>query len=343
MFALVYGSLVLFLGLGLYHAIVRPVRRLRQTTRAVQRGELSAEVAVHSGDEVGALAQDFVHMVDDLRASREEVQCKSRQLELLNEQLESEVDRKTRHLADTVEDLRRAQRELVHAAKMASVGTLAGGIAHEFNNVIGGIRGCASEALTDERDGERREPLEVILRAADRGTQVTRQLLRFSREPVGEKRPLDLETVLVEVLDLARMAARRGGVELEREIEGPLPLLADGGALHQVFLNLTTNAVQAMPEGGRLRVEAVREGEEVVCRVIDEGVGIPPEHLDRVFEPFFTTKGAAEDAVSRGTGLGLSVSYSIVEGHGGRIEVDSREGQGTCFTVRLPRLREEEA
>src|SRR5690606_23081858 len=155
-----------------------------------------------------------------------------------NDTLAREVARKTEHLERALEDLRRTQRGLVHAAKMASVGTLAGGIAHEFNNVIGGIRGCAVEALEDETDPERRETLEVIVRAASRGATITEQLLRFARQRVQRIEQIDVAAVLGESLRLAEPSARRAGVRLVTAIPDSLTARADAGALHQVFLNL---------------------------------------------------------------------------------------------------------
>ena len=219
---------------------------------------------------------------------------------------------------------------------MSSLGTLAGGVAHEFNNLIGGIRGCAREALAGETDPERRETLEIIVRAAERGAEVTDRLLRFARQRVKPESEVDLAQVLEEALRLIESRARAADVEVVLRVPEHLPLRADGSALHQVFLNLFTNAVQAMPRGGRLEVDAQRDGDELVARVRDTGVGIQKEHHDRVFDPFWTSKDAATDPAQRGTGLGLSVSHGLVEAHGGSIEFESEPGRGTVFTVRLP-------
>lgn len=324
------------LGAGLLRVVVRPLRDLRGAARAIAGGDLAVQVGVRSRDEVGDLAADFAAMVDRLRESRDEIASKNAELLRWNENLELEVSRKTAHVERALSDLRRAQRQLVHAAKMASLGTLAGGVAHEFNNVIGGIRGSAIEALEGETDPDRREALEVIVRAASRGAGVTEQLLRFARQRVQSVGPVDVAQVLDEAVRLLDARARRAGVRIERTGNAEVPARADGGALHQVLLNLLTNAIQAMPRGGRLAVAVDQEADEVVVRVCDEGVGIPADQLEHVFDPFWTSRDREEDPERRGTGLGLSVSYGLVEAHGGSLEVSSEPGRGTTFTVRIP-------
>jgi len=318
----VLGGLLLLLGAGLYGFVVRPVRELRRATQAVRAGNLDVETPRGGGDEVGALAADFGGMVEQLRASR-------RELQEWNQKLESEVARKTEHL-------RKAQGQLVQAEKMASLGTLAGGVAHEFNNIIGGIRGCAREALADESDAARREPLEIIARAAERGASVTEQLLAFSRRRVGDPQRVDLREVLDEVVALVEPELRRRGIALERATPEPLPIWADPGGVHQVLLNLLRNGMQSMVSGGTLRIAGAARAGASVLEVRDSGCGIDPAHLDRVFEPFFTTKDHEEDPRQRGSGLGLAVSYGIVEAHGGNLSVASTPGEGAVFTLELP-------
>jgi len=332
----VFAALVLMFGFGLYRTVVRPVRQLRQGTRAVARGELDVEVPVRSADEVGGLAADFGVMVRQLRQSRREIDGKNRELRELNLNLEAEVNRKTRHLERALDDLQRAQKQLIHAEKMASIGTLAGGVAHEFNNLMGGIRGCAAETLETEANAERRETLEVILRAADRASEITDQLLRFSRQRAGKIEPRDVGAIIEDALTLIEPDAHKRAVTVVRRIEAGAPVPVDGDGLHQVLLNLCNNALHAMPGGGELTIEARQTPREMVIAVTDTGVGIGADQIDHIFEPFFTTKDQDPDPASRGAGLGLSVSYSIVEAHGGTIEVGSVPGQGATFTITLP-------
>jgi two-component system NtrC family sensor kinase len=322
-----FAALIALFGAGLFSSVIAPIRRLRSVTQAVARGDLSQEPQVASRDEIGDLAHDFAGMIRQLRASRAE-------LETLNRGLASEVAAKTAHLERALEDLRQAQRKLVHAEKMASLGTLAGGVAHEYNNLIGGIRGSAAEALEAESDSSKREPLEVILRAADRAKGITDRLLRFARREPVRLRETDVANVLDEALVLALPEARKCRVEVERRIDAHAAFAADGNALHQVFLNLFSNALQAMPGGGTLRVTAGVENRDYVVRVADTGPGIEPGVIDRVFEPFFTTRDG--EPGSAGSGLGLSVSYGIVEAHGGTLAVESEVGKGATFIVRIP-------
>ncbi len=332
----VFLTLVGFLGFGLYQAVVIPVRRLRKVTQAVTRGDLQVVVPASSQDEVGELSHDFASMVMQLRDSREAVRSKNLELKELNRNLSTEVARKTEHLSQALQDLRGAQKQLLHAEKMASVGKLAGGVAHEFNNLIGGIRGCAEDAMETAKDEESRETLSVILRAARRATGITDQLLRFSKQRALRLQAVDVTKVLDEAWELIAADARKRGIVLSREMgqESPVPL--DPDALHQVFLNLLTNALQAMPSGGELEVKSVVEGGELRLEIKDSGIGIPDDQIDRIFEPFFTTKDREVDPDLRGTGLGLSVCYSLVEAHGGSIEVTSEVGVGSVFTISIP-------
>lgn len=329
--------LIVFLGVGLERLVVRPVHQLRQATRRVAAGDLEVEIDASSSDELGDLAGDFAAMVEQLRASRDEIREKNEKLESWNQTLQQEVERKTRHLEDALEHLRTVQHELAQADKMASVGTLAGGIAHEFNNLIGGIRGCIGDALQDDRSPQRREPLEVALRATERATAVTEKLLRFARPRIEHAEEVSLGDLIHDVVDLVEPQARHLGVAIETVIPSQLAAVVDSNEMHQVFLNLLTNALQAMPGGGRIVVEASRnDGGGLAIRVTDTGVGIAPGEIDHVFDPFYTSKNCERDPARRGTGLGLSVSYRIVEAHGGLLSVDSRPGGGSTFTVSLP-------
>jgi len=330
--ALVALSLVVLLavlGFGLHRYVVRPTLRLREATRRVAAGELAVDLPPPAGDELGDLARDFAAMVVQLRESRTA-------LERMAQGLEQEVAKKTQHLEQALVDLRSSHQQLAQAERLASLGTLAGGIAHEFHNVIGGIRGCAGELLADESAADRRETLSVIQRAADRATGIVQQLLRFARRSVEQRSDVDLAAVVEDALRLCEPAARRQGVRVERALRPGVVVHGDGDGLHQVVVNLLTNALQAMPDGGALRlaVDQAAGGAQIV--VADTGVGIAATDLEHIFEPFFTTRDREEGPSRRGTGLGLSVSYGIVTAHGGRITVASTPGAGTTFTVTLP-------
>lgn len=321
--AVTLTALLLVLGFGMNRLVVAPARRLRRATQRIADGLLATELPPAVPGELGELTRDFGAMMQQLRQSRAELQH-------LADNLEHEVQKKTA-------DLETSHRQLAAAERYAALGTLAGGVAHEFHNVIGGIRGCAAELLADERDDERRETLAVIERAADRGSAIVQRLQRFAQQPPLERRAdTDVAECLADALALCEPAARRQQVHIERDLESDCRIDADPDGLHQVFVNVLVNALQAMPDGGRLRVSLTRTDEHVVARFRDTGPGIPGELLARVFEPFFTTRADVADPARRGSGLGLSISYGIVNSHGGSITASSPDGGGAEFVVRLP-------
>jgi signal transduction histidine kinase/CheY-like chemotaxis protein len=281
------------------------------------------------------------------------VETRTRELQHTNRELEREVQ--VRHEAEAA--LRRQEEQLLHAQKMEAVGTLAGGIAHDFNNVLTAIIGFGGLALDranefakrrgecDELKGIRQD-VEEILRASQHAAVVTNQLLSFSRKQLVRPEPLDIATVLRDVEGLLqRLIGER--VRLETHVDVGLPnVFVDQGQLTQVIVNLAVNARDAMPEGGRIAIEARREhvflgsvrssrgvpeGDYVEITVQDTGHGMSPDVLARVFEPFYTTKG-----LGKGTGLGLSTVYGIVGRIGGRVLVESEPGKGTTFRVLIP-------
>lgn len=256
-----------------------------------------------------------------------------------------------RRLEDTVSQLREAQMEvrarleaqqqaesrLVQAAKLAAVGEMAAGIAHELNNPLTTVTGFA-ELILDEtpQADQRRADMEMVLREGLRARSVVRRLLEFARQGEHTRARSDLNEILDDVLALTRHFIHTSGVQLELKLDKDLPWVAvDSNQIKQVFLNLLHNALHAMPTGGTLRIcsEVARRDERpwAVVRIEDTGIGIEEKDLERIFEPFFTTRGGRG-----GTGLGLSVTYGIVMDHGGKIEVKSRPGEGATFSVWLP-------
>ncbi|MEJ2187258.1 MAG: HAMP domain-containing sensor histidine kinase [Gemmatimonadota bacterium] len=227
------------------------------------------------------------------------------------------------------------QDQLVQSGKMAAVGTLTSGIAHELNNPLNNI-GLTVEALTDDFDAytdeQKRRMLEQAYTQVERASTTVRNLLDFTRKDRSAFTTFDVADAVASALRLVSNEAMLAGVECRTSLDAALPAIqGNPHDLQQVFLNLLLNAIQAMPGGGEMRITGSVEGDAVRIDVEDEGVGIAVEHLEKIFDPFFTTKGVGE-----GTGLGLSVSHSIVEKHGGRIQVESTPGKGTTFSVYLP-------
>lgn len=230
-----------------------------------------------------------------------------------------------------------AERRLIQAEKLAAVGEMAAGIAHELNNPLTTVTGFTELVLDEMSDNEENRPdLELVLREARRARDVVRRLLDFSRRSESERTRVDLNELLDDVLSLTSHLMHTSGVHLDVALSKNLPWVSvDRNQMKQVFLNLFHNALQAMPTGGQLFIRSAarqRNGRKwVTASIQDTGAGITPEHKERIFEPFFTTKSN-----QGGTGLGLSVTYGIVADHGGEIEVESEVGQGTSFTVWLP-------
>jgi len=225
------------------------------------------------------------------------------------------------------------QKQLMHADRLATIGQLAAGVAHELNEPLSSILGFAqllqrNAALPDGG----REDVEKIVTASLHAREIIKKLLLFARQTPPFRGPVNLNQVIVGAIDLFRHHFEKEGIELACALCPEMPLLAgDAGQLTQVLVNLVVNAVQAMPDGGRLLVRTEVHDGQVVCIVEDTGVGMTEEVQSRLFLPFFTTK-----EVNQGTGLGLPVVHGIVTAHGGTIEVTSAPGAGTTFTIRLP-------
>ncbi|MBE7561098.1 hypothetical protein HS125_19975 [bacterium] len=217
--------------------------------------------------------------------------------------------------------------------KMAAVGQLATGLAHEIGTPLNVISGNAEYLLMDlPPDSPMVEELSVIVRETKRVSMLMSQLLKFARPAPPSMDLVDLSALISEVLSLLMQEMAKNHVELVTQMETLPPILGDANQLKQVLVNMILNAIHAMPGGGRLEISARAARDALVLSISDTGHGIAPEHLPRIFDPFFTTKD-----VGKGTGLGLSVCYRIVNEHKGRIEVDSRVGEGTTFKVVLPR------
>jgi PAS domain S-box-containing protein len=234
---------------------------------------------------------------------------------------------------------RRLDQQLVQSGKLAAIGELAAGVAHEINNPLFAILGLTEFLLKESDAGSRsHQRLELIQQTGLEIKEIVRALLDFARENAEERHVVPLEDVIRSTVDLIRRTNAHKGVELVDRYDGSLALVnGSPNQLKQIFLNLIANARQAMPNGGTVHVEVHREGDYAVASVSDDGPGIAPHVLNRVFEPFFTTK-----RLTGGTGLGLSVSLGIAESHGGSLTASSEVGRGAKFTLCLPLAEEEE-
>ncbi|MGE5178189.1 MAG: sensor histidine kinase [Bacteroidota bacterium] len=327
------GALAVALAAGLVSALFifrvvrRPVRRLIQGARRVASGDLNAEIPVEGRSELAELAGAFNDMTRELRLARRELTDWSGQLET--------------RLQERTTELTRAQREVAHMDKTASLGRLAATVAHELNNPLGGIlnyakltsrtlrEGSVDETLRREADGY----LTIIQREADRCGVIVRNLLIFARRSGAPMGPHTLRPIVERALMLVRHHLEISSIRLEvAPFDGDDSLVCDADQVHQALVALFVNAVEAMPQGGTLRVGITGTAAELRISIADTGVGIPPEIRDHIFEPFFSTKDRQE-----GVGLGLAVVHGIVQRHGGRIEVESEVQRGTVFHLILPR------
>ncbi|MCP9450494.1 MAG: ATP-binding protein, partial [Nitrospira sp.] len=240
-------------------------------------------------------------------------------------------------IARDMTETKKLEQQIRNAEKLASIGKLAAGVAHEINNPLGGILNCLYNLRKGGISPARQEEYWASMEHGVRRVQkIVRQLLDFSQQHEPEFSPADINQLVERVLTLTTHLFAPNRIALETELGIGLPnVMVDSHMIEQVLMNLILNAVQAMKKGGVLTIRtSVDEG---ICRVEvrDTGSGIPPSILPRVFDPFFTTKGEGE-----GTGLGLSVNLGIVERHGGKILVDSEVGKGTTFTLCLPVSRD---
>ncbi|WP_425483938.1 sensor histidine kinase [Aromatoleum toluvorans] len=315
-------------------SVFRPIERMNAVIQRAAQGEADARVgAVESRDELGRLAGEFDHLLDTLSAKREE-------LERWAEELDRKVAERTVELREANETLRRAQQQLVMSEKLAAIGELTAGVAHEINNPVAVIQGNLDvlRDLLGPAAEPVREEIRLIHQQADRIRQIVTKLLQFARpgEFAGYAEAVEVNEVVADCLFLTQHNFDRRAIEVATDYRATARIEINRGELQQVLINLIVNAVQAMPDGGRLGLATAdwhEEGEPVgaVIRVRDSGHGIAPEDLSHIFDPFFTTKKGS------GTGLGLSISYTIVERYGGRIAVDSRPGEGTEFALWLRR------
>ena len=260
-----------------------------------------------------------------MRKSQEQLDSLNRELAAVGRNLASEVDAQRVELERTTDRARAAE-------QLASVGTLAAGLAHEIGTPMGVIRGHA-ELLEDKVDDDKsRSRLRTIIAQIDRISNIMQALLDLARPRAPLREPVDLCEVLDTAASFLEEKLRRRRIEVERHFEGPAVVDGDAEKLQQLFLNLMLNAIDAMPDGGHLSLELERCGDGFVEAVVaDDGSGISPADLGRIFDPFVTTKEAG-----RGSGLGLVVAHGVAVDHGGDIEVESEIGHGTRFSVRLP-------
>jgi signal transduction histidine kinase len=228
------------------------------------------------------------------------------------------------------------RQQLLQAQRLSSVGELASSVAHEFNNILTTIINYAKLGLRGQDSTAREQAFERILRGGQRAATIVNSMLGFARNNSTLREQTDVVTLVEEVLVLTEKDLSKHRVQVDKRFHGRPVATVVPGQIEQILVNLVLNARQAMPNGGRLKIEAGEAGDVVEIRIADTGVGIAPENMRQIFEPFFTTKHPDEYGRG-GTGLGLSVCRQIIEQHQGRIRVESVVGKGSTFTVKLPK------
>ncbi|MEE8413722.1 MAG: ATP-binding protein, partial [Dehalococcoidales bacterium] len=307
----------------LTRSITRPISRLFEVTRQIAAGDLSQRAEVTSKDELGGLAVSFNQITESLQKSRNEIEEKNRELEAMNEELRT-----------SNEELRETQEQLVRSEKLAAIGELAGGVGHELRNPLGAIKNAVyyvrrkvAKSELGEQEPRVMEFLDIVDGEINSSEKIINDLLGFSRVGKPSAWLTHIERVIEDAISHIPIPEN---IELDKKLDTDLPEVeVDKDQIRQVLMNLLTNGVQSMPEGGRLTVAAGQKDGFLEVKIADTGQGIPGETLGKIFDPLFTTK-------AKGIGLGLAVCKAIIERHQGHIEVESEVGQGTVFTLKLP-------
>jgi signal transduction histidine kinase len=263
------------------------------------KGEFGKTVKVRSEDEIGELARSFNRLSMELKAAMEKIE---------------ETNTYT---------------HLLQAEKLSSIGQISAGLAHELKNPMTSLK-MLFQAFKEEPDMTR-EDVEIISNEIDKIDNILTRFIGFVKEKKFHMSEVNINTLIDRVLSLAAFDIQSHGIEVNKDMLESLPKIkADRSLLEQVFLNLIINSVEVMPYGGDIRISGKTDESFIEVMIWDRGGGIPSNVRSKVFDPFFTTK-------DHGTGLGLSIAYNIVKAHGGKLYFDSREGEGTVFTVRLPK------
>ena len=284
------GGLIFFVP-PIARTMTKPISQLVKGAGEIGKGRFDYRIKVKTDDEIGTLSEAFNKMAEDIETT---------------------------------------QNQLIQSEKMASLGQLSAGVAHEINNPLANISLNAQMLQQDIKDEKVQKRLTKIEDNVDRATRIIKSLLEFSRAPEFHPTLTDINTLIAKTLDILKHEVKR--IEVVENFDKELPEVpVDPNQIQQVLINIITNACHVMPEGGTLTLRTEKKGDVVEIEIRDTGEGISPENLSRVFDPFFTTK-----KVGKGTGLGLSISYRIVEKHGGHIYVKSEIGSGTSFIIKLP-------
>ena len=296
--------LALIISYFLISGVLRPINKLVYASKKLAKGDLSQRVAITSKDEIGELTDSFNLMASSIKERDDQLKA-------------------------------RTQQKIQESERLASIGRLAAGVAHEINNPLGAILVYSNLLLEESKlQGPEEENLKKIARETIRCKEIVKGLLDFARKTKPKKELVDINNILNRVMSLVGKQALFQNIKVTKRLNGRLQtVMADKTQVQQVFMNIILNAAEAMQGKGSLTIGTKSlEGKKFIeIRFTDTGCGIPQENMKSLFEPFFTTKEE-----SNGIGLGLAISYGIIKNHGGNIEVKSKVGKGTTFLIRLP-------
>jgi signal transduction histidine kinase len=318
----------------------------------VARGDYSVQIELSGkNDELDSLAMGLNMMIDDigygieelhqanekLQASEEELRASNEELEAANEELratEEELRASNEELQAANEELRETQEQLIRSERLAAIGQLAGGVGHELRNPLGAIKNAAyyikgklAKSELGQKEPRVMEFLDIMDDEINTANKIINDLLGFSRVGKPSVSPNRIEKVIEDALSHTTIPE---GIELIKKLDAELPQIEiDASQIQQVLVNIISNAVQAMPEEGKLIIGTREKEGFLEVEIADTGCGIPGEAINKIFDPLFTTK-------AKGIGLGLAVCKSIIDRHGGYIEVKSKPGKGTTFSIKLP-------
>jgi signal transduction histidine kinase len=325
-----------------------PIQKLVEAMSRAEKGDLEAEAHIQSEDELGKLGRNFNRMLKTIRETHEQNIQLLRQVNQFNEELTKKIEAATSELAKRNEELRllnealfESQRQLSQSEKLAAVGQVTAAMAHQIGTPLNSISGYIQLILQDGNiQPKDRDRLKIIESQLDRLADSVKNLLSFTRQPKPQLRSLDVNEVLEELIHLSEPWFLARKVRLSTHLSSDLPsILGDSTHLQTLFLNLITNALDAMPQGGVLTVKtrqvsppfSSEDGKWLEISITDTGIGITEESKKRIFDPFFTTKKMGE-----GTGLGLAICEKIVKEHSGKIDLESEVGKGSTFSILIP-------
>lgn len=320
----------IFITFFLTKYMISPLRHMANITLEIAKGNLTRTVDIRTRDEIGQLSMNFNQMTMSLKASYDE---KEKIMAQLRENVDN-LKQVNKELLKMNVQLNEAQERLVRSEKLAVVGKLASGVGHELRNPLGAIKN-ALFIIKKKRDNTSisndvlkfNQLVEIVEKETDRSIKIVNDLLGFSRTAKPTVSPTNIRSIIESSLSRLKIPDKINKIV---QVEDPLPLVSvDANQIEQVFINLVQNAMDAMPKGGWLTIQAQRENDFLAITITDTGCGIPDTVKNKIFDPLFTTK-------PKGIGLGLAISLNIIQRHEGFIDLKSKEGEGTSFTVKLP-------